>query len=113
MRGNADALIDALTITAHPPPVMQNQLGFGDLSYLGNIVVLEHVFPRPESCRNSNLISYADLHRRGNKDVPLTLSRWFELPELSIALEHHGFAIRFPHSPLLAWLEPSRRPRME
>jgi hypothetical protein len=42
---------------AHAPAVILDEFGIGDLSYLGNIVILEHVFPRPESCHNSNLIS--------------------------------------------------------
>ena len=92
MRGYADALIDTRTVTAHSPAVMQNKLGIGDRAHLGNIVVLEYSFAFPESCRNSNLISYADLHRRGNEHVPLTLSRWFELPDLPIALQRHGLA---------------------
>jgi len=86
---------------------MQDELGIGDLPHLGKIVVLKHVFPFPESGRDSNLISYADLHRRGNEHVPLTLSRWFELPDLPIALERNGLAIRFPHGPLLARPKPS------
>src|SRR5271166_5946049 len=84
MRSNADALIDTRTITTHSPAVMQDELRIGDLTHLGNIVVLKHVFPFPESCCNSNLISYADLHRRGNEHVPLTLSSWFELPGLPL-----------------------------
>jgi len=70
---------------------------------------LNKLFPFPESYRNSNLISYADLHRRGNKHVPLTLGRWLKLPNFSIALEHHGFAIRFSYCPPFAGLESSRR----
>jgi hypothetical protein len=66
-------LIDARTITAHSPAVMQDELGTGDLPHLGNIVVLEHVFSFSE-----------------------TLSRWLKLPNLPIAFEHHGLAIRFP-----------------
>jgi hypothetical protein len=62
MRGNADALIDARTVPAHSPAVMQDQLGIVNLPHPGNIVVLEHAFAFPEPCRNSNLISYADLH---------------------------------------------------
>ena len=62
MRGNADALIDARTIPAHSAAVTQDELGIGDIPHLGNIIVLEHVFPFPESSGNSNLISYADLH---------------------------------------------------
>ena len=99
MRGNADALIDARTFTTHSPAVMQGELRIGDLPHLGNIVVLERVFPFPEPRRNSDLISYADLHGRGNEHVPLTLSRWFELPGLPIALQRHASAIRFPHDP--------------
>ena len=45
MRGNADALIDARTVTAHSPAIMQDELRIGDFPHLGNIVVLEHVFP--------------------------------------------------------------------
>src|SRR6516164_6392823 len=86
---------------------MQDELAISDLPHLGNIVVLEHVFLFPEPCRNANLISYADLHGRGNKHVPLTLGRWFELPHLPIALQCNGLAIRSPHGPLLARLEPS------
>src|ERR1700738_395068 len=74
----------------------------------GNIVVLEHVFPFPDPGRNSDLISYADLHGRGNKHVPLTLGRWFELPGLPVALECNGLPIRLPDGPLLARPKPSR-----
>ena len=85
-----------------------------DPAYLDNIIVLEHIFPFPESSRDSNLISYAHLDRRGNKHIPLTISnRRFKLPDLSIALEHHAFAIHFPDRPLLARLESPRRARME
>ena len=113
IRGYADTLIDARTIPAHSPAVMQDELGIGDLPHLGNIVVFEYVFPFPESCRDSNLISYADLHRRGNEHVPLTLSRWFELLDLSIALERNGLAIRLLHGPLLAGLKSSRGTTVE
>src|SRR6516164_3395256 len=113
MRCYADALIDARTVTAHSSAVIQDELGVGDLPHLGNIIILEHVFPFPEACRNSNLISYAYQHRRGNEHVPLPLSRWFEVPDLPIALERHGLAIRFPDGPLLAGPKPSRRARME
>jgi hypothetical protein len=58
VRGNADALVDARTITAHSPPVMQDELGIGDLPYLGNIVVFEDIFTFPKPRRNSNLISH-------------------------------------------------------
>src|SRR5271169_2615949 len=92
---------------------MYDELGIGDLPHLDNFVVLEHVFGFPESCRNSNLISYADLHRRGNEHVPLTLSRWFELTDLPIALQRHGLAIRFSHGPLLARPKPSRGASVE
>jgi hypothetical protein len=76
-------------------------------------VVFEHVFAFPESRRHSNLVSYADLHRRGSEHIPLTLCGWFELPNLPMALERHGFAIRFFYSPPFAGLESSRRARME
>jgi hypothetical protein len=33
MRGNANALIDARTITAHSPPVMQDELAISDLPH--------------------------------------------------------------------------------
>src|ERR1700692_647790 len=68
----------------------------------------EHVFPFPESSRNSNLIPYADLHRRGNEHVPLTLSSWLELPNLPIAIQRHRLTIRFPHGPLVARPKASR-----
>ncbi len=58
-------------------------------------------------------LEYADLHRRGNKHVPLTLSRWFKLPDFSIALQRNGLGIRLPHGPLLAGLKPSHRARTE
>src|ERR1700675_1033446 len=63
MRGDADALIDARTVTARSPAIMQDEFRIGCFPPLGNIIVLEHVFPFPEPCRNSNLVSYADLHR--------------------------------------------------
>src|SRR5690348_4008640 len=98
------------TIPPHPAAVVQDKLGIGDHSI---IIILEHVFPFPESSRDSNLISYTDLHCRGNEYVPLPLSGWSELPALSIALDSHCLAICFPDGPFLARLKPSRRARME
>jgi hypothetical protein len=57
MRGDADPLINPRAIPAHSPPVMQDKLRIGDIPHLGNIVILERVFPFSESCRNSNPIS--------------------------------------------------------
>jgi len=74
---------------------------------------LNTFFPFPESPRNWNAIPYADLDCCRNKHIPLTLSGWFELPDLAIALQRHGFGILFPHGPLLAGTKPSRRARME
>src|SRR5271166_5260351 len=111
--GDADALIDARTIPPHSPAVIQDELGIGDLPHHSNIIILEHAFSFPESPRDSNLISYADLHYRGNQHVPLSLSGRFELAGLPIALDGHCLAIRFPDGPLLARPEPSRRTRME
>jgi hypothetical protein len=106
-------LIDPGTVPPHSPAVIQDELGIGDLPHLSNIIILEHVFSFPESSRDSNLISYAYLNRRGNKHVPLPPSGWFELPDLPIALERYGLAIRFPDGPLLAGPKPSRRTRVE
>ena len=101
------------TVTAHSPAVIQDELGICDLLHHSNIIILEHVFSFPESSRDSNLISYADLHRRGNEHVPLPLSGWFEPADFPIALERYGLAIRFPDGLLLAGPKPSRRARME
>ena len=53
--------------------------------HLGNIVVLEHVSPFPESSRNSNLISYADAC---NLTLRLRLSN--SLPTLRVDLPSRG-----------------------
>jgi hypothetical protein len=92
---------------------MQDELGIGDLPHLGNIVVLEHVFSFPESPCNSDLISYADLHGRGNEHVPSPLGRGLELPDLVAPLERYGLTIRLPDGPLLAGPKPSCSARME
>src|SRR5215475_9562477 len=47
---------------------------------------LKHAFPFSESCRNPSLISYADLHRRGN-ERPTYHNRWFELPDFPIVFQ--------------------------
>ena len=70
------------SVEPHSPAVTQDELGIGDFPYLGNIVILEPVFPFPEPCRNSDLISYTDLHGRGKKHVPLTIGRWVKLADL-------------------------------
>jgi len=90
------------SVEPHSPAVTQDELGIGDFPYLGNIVILEPVFPFPEPCRNSNLISYTDLHGRGKKHVPLTLADGLNSRICP------GLAIRLSHLPLLAGTKPSR-----
>jgi len=43
----------------------------------------------------------------------LPFGRWFELPDLSTALECNGLAILFHHGPPLTRIEASRSARME
>jgi hypothetical protein len=62
-------VIDARTVTAHSPAIMQDELRIGNFPHLCNIVILKR-FPFSESCRNSDLISYTKLHRRGNEHLP-------------------------------------------
>jgi len=51
--GNADALIDACTITSHAAAIVQDEFGGSDFSNDDNLVVLEYIFRLPECSRNS------------------------------------------------------------
>ena len=95
MRRDAHSLIDARAITAHSPPVVEDELGMGNLADLGNIVVFEDILPFPEPCRNADAISYTHLRVEPGDPRTIDLDR-VAVPGVNrVSFAGYGPVIRF------------------